>query len=637
MSYSSNSLKMLTEKEAVRLRPNMYLGTTDVRGLHHLFSEILDNACDEALNGHAQEIQVTLSDDCLSIEVQDNGRGIPVDLNAETGMRGIEMVFLKFHAGGKFDRNNYDASGGLHGVGASVVNYLSEYLTATVYGKTTVTTFRTVDGDVVELVDRPRTAGDAAKGTHVAFKPLYTIFDHDRLEHARIRTAVKNKAHILAGVKFVLRHRGEEEVFYYKDGLKALFPEICMNDGVPLDRVIDTTLDLEKTQDNLTLQLILSYARVRDMRCASFVNMIPTYDGGSHENGMVLGILQALKQYDETLQGKKSPLQQEDVKGGLRCVMSLTIRGEISFEGNLKAKLYAPEYQGAVQKLVHRALEQFLASNPSRAKMLLDYAYETRQLRLHQKKQEITPVKKKEARVILPGKLADCLSDNREDRELFLVEGDSAGGSAKQARNRHTQAVLPLRGKILNTDRIRAEDLLGNKEIEALVESLGCGIGKKFDAQNLRYERIILLMDADSDGGHIVSLLLTLFYRHMPELLKRGHVYIAQPPLFSVAINGGKEKFWAMNTGERDSLVRKYQKKGPEVSRFKGLGEMRASDLKETTMDPDTRSLILVEWPQDEEHCEKIFTQLMGKKAEGRLEKIQEHLAATQLEADILA
>ena len=632
MSYSSNNLKMLTEKEAVRLRPNMYLGTTDVRGLHHLVSEILDNACDEALNGHANEIFVHLHDDDETIEIRDNGRGIPVDKNTETGMRGIEMVFLKFHAGGKFDRNNYDASGGLHGVGASVVNYLSEYLTATVYGKEVITTFKTVDGDVTEITDRARAKGDDPKGTSVTFKPLFRIFNHPKLEYDRIRTALKNKAHILAGVKFVFRYKGKDEVFYFKDGLKALFPEICTQEGVLLDRVIDTTLDLEKTQDNLTLQMILTYARARDMRCASFVNMIPTYEGGSHENGMLLGLLQALRQYDEILQGKKSPLQQEDIKGGLRCVMSLTIRGEISFEGNLKAKLYAPEYQGSIQKIVHRSLEQFLTSNPTRAKTLLDYVYENRQLRLHQKKQEVITTKKKDARVILPGKLAECLSDVREERELFLVEGDSAGGSAKQARNRQAQAVLPLRGKILNTDRIRAEDLLANKEIEALVESLGCGIGKKFNLDNLRYERVILLMDADSDGGHIVSLLLTFFYRHMPDLIKGGHVFIAQPPLFSVIV--GKEKFWAMNNGERDSLVKKHQKKNPEVSRFKGLGEMRASDLKETTMDLDTRNLIPVEWASDEELCERVFTQLMGRKAEGRLEKIQEHLAATLLETD---
>jgi DNA gyrase/topoisomerase IV subunit B len=614
-AYTSDDIKHLSEREAVRLRPHMYIGSTDRRGLHHVVAEILDNACDEALNKHANVITVDVSSDGGYVSIEDNGRGIPSEPNKE-GVRGVELVFTKLHAGGKFgDSSAYGSSGGLHGVGASLANFLSTRLEVDIWRSGMHTRFITVDGEFESVEDHP--SQDKKRGTKVTFYPLFSRFECDRLEYEDIKTMIENKAYLLSGVKFILMRGGSNpHVIYFEDGMRALY-DLC-KDG--LDQVHQPELILDQEYEGFQVKARIGWVYSREYDRKTFVNMIPTQDGGTHEQACLSGLLTACRALE---QGKKPVLSLEDVRGGLRLVLSLTAP-KIAFEGNLKAKLYTPEYLSPLTRVFQRHVEQYFVDYPQQAKILLEFMLETRRLRLHQKAQKDTSSRKSPV-LNLPAKLADCLHADPVKRELILVEGDSAGGNAKQGRDRHTQAILPLRGKILNTERMSAEDILKNKEIQAIVDSLGCGIGKNYVYEHVRYHKIILLMDADSDGGHILSLILTFFYRHLPDLIKRGHVFIAQPPLFAVSYKN--EKFWALTIEDRDRLLKTYPK--AEVSRFKGLGEMRAQDLKATTLDAASRQIIPVAWPANTDEvkeCDDIFEALMGKHASLRSDAIAAYM-----------
>ena len=636
-TYNAESITVLEGLEAVRRRPGMYIGGVDKAGLHHLLWEIVDNAVDEVMNGHASRIVVTLEADGKTMSVADNGRGIPVDVHPKTGKSALEVIFTTLHAGGKFDNDAYKVAGGLHGVGASVVNALSKSLEAQVRrdGVTYVQRYRR--GKPVGPVEPTEAA--RGTGTTVRFTPDPEVFLDAEYDEKLVAERLDVKTYLNKGlaIQFVdLKHKTSAE--FRHDGGVADFLD-AMNKARGDHRVAPApfVLEREDPDDGLRCHLALAWTEATEEDVRSFVNTIPTRDGGTHEQGMRDAVKAAVLRYMDAhdLVKKGVEVKGEDVREGLTAVLSVCVR-EPQFQGQTKGRLNNPEIKGLVESMVRPRLEDFLFKNKSVGDAIAQRVIQAAKAR-EASRAAATQVRRKTAvgnRLNLPGKLADCDASNPDDSELFVVEGDSAGGSAKQGRDRDTQAILPLRGKVLNAEQAGKAKVLDNKELTDLASALGCGMDDQFDPGRLRYGKVILLTDADSDGHHIATLLLTFFYRHMPGLLEDGRVYLACPPLYKVT--WGKETHWAADDASRDRILARLPKNAkPNVTRFKGLGEMPAALLYETTLDPARRRLLRVTVPDDDRpYTERTVTDLMGKEPEARFKFIMEE-AYTAKDIDI--
>jgi DNA gyrase subunit B len=636
-SYNADSITVLEGLEAVRRRPGMYIGGVDKSGLHHLLWEIVDNSVDEVMNGHASRIVVTLEKDGKTISVSDNGRGIPVDIHPKTGKSALEVIFTTLHAGGKFDADAYKVAGGLHGVGASVVNALSKSLIASVRrdGMTYIQKYRR--GKPLGPVEK----GEPARGTGttVTFTADPEIFHEIDYDEKLIAERLEVKTYLNKGlvIQFVdEKHRTSVE--FRHDGGVADFL-VAMNAAREDRRVgaIPFVLEREDLDEGLRCHLALSWTEATDEDVRSFVNTIPTRDGGTHEQGMRDAVKAAVLRFMDAhdLIKKGVEIKGEDIREGITAVLSVCVR-EPQFQGQTKGRLNNPEVKGLVESMVRPRLEDFLLKNKSVGDAIAQRVISAAKAR-EASRAAASQVRRKTAisnRLNLPGKLHDCDSANPEESELFIVEGDSAGGSAKQGRDRDIQAILPLRGKVLNAEQAGKAKVLDNKELTDLVSALGCGMDDQFDAGRLRYGKIILLTDADSDGHHIGTLLLTFFYRHLPTLLEDGRVYLACPPLYKIV--WGKETHWAADDASRDKILGKLPKNAkPNITRFKGLGEMPAQLLFETTLDPARRRLLRVVVPDDDRpYTERTVTDLMGKEPEARFNFIMQE-AYTAKDIDI--
>jgi DNA gyrase subunit B len=600
----------------------MYIGGVGASGLHHLVWEILDNAIDEAMNGYASNITLTLHKDGSSVTVADDGRGIPVDVHPKTKKSALEVIFTMLHAGGKFDAGSYKTAGGLHGVGASVVNALSRELTATVRR----------DGQQWEMSFRQgKPAGSLKKhgsargsGTTVFFRPDPTVFPKVEFDPAIIRERLEVSSYLHRGVKVVFDDEtsGSRQVFQHEEGLADYLRKIGNERAAR--PVHETPFSLDR-DNGLKLELVLQWTESTDEHLRSYVNGIPTGSGGTHENGFRAGLGKAVRNYIEThgLTPKGVTLTAEDIREGIIAVLSVFIQ-EPQFQGQTKDRLNNPEVLSAIDGLVRPALEHWLNHNQSMAEAIVARIILAARAREASRAAQADVVRKgpTAGRVNLPGKLSDCTHPGSVTSELFIVEGDSAGGSAKQGRDRARQAILPLRGKVLNTEGISTAKVLENKELADLVTALGCGVGKSFDLGRLRYGKVIILADADSDGHHIATLLLTFIYRHLPQLMSAGRVYLAQPPLYRIDM--GKETFWALDEAQKEQILKqKPGRAAPEITRFKGLGEMMPKVLWETTLNPRTRRLLRVE-VSDHLTTDRVINELMGKDASARFRFIMD-------------
>ena len=623
--YGADQIQILEGLEAVRKRPGMYIGSTSARGLHHLVYEIVDNSVDEALAGYCKNIDVTINPD-NSITVIDDGRGIPVGINHKSGLPAVEVVFTVLHAGGKFGGGGYKVSGGLHGVGASVVNALSNWLEVRVYHDGKVYFQRYERGKTMNKLEVIDTCPIEKTGTEVRFLPDDTMFEETVYDYDVLKTRLRETAFLTKGLRIVLRDLRTdpvvEKAFHYEGGIKefvsylnksktALYPDIIYCEG---------------ERDGVLVEVAMQHNDSYQENTYGFVNNITTPEGGTHIVGFRNALTKTFNEYaraNKLLKDSEPNLTGEDIREGMTAIVSIKIE-EPQFEGQTKQKLGNSEARGAVDNIVSTQLELFLEQNPAVAKTIVEKSLLSQRAReAARKARDLTRRKSALDGMSLPGKLADCTDKDPKNCEIFLVEGDSAGGSAKSARSRATQAILPLRGKILNVEKARLDKIYANAEIKAMITAFGTGIHDDFDITKLRYDKIIIMTDSDVDGAHIDTLMLTFLYRFMPELIKQGHVYLAQPPLFKIEKN--KKVWYAYDDDQMNQILNEIGRGDNKIQRYKGLGEMDAEQLWETTMDPERRVLRRVVF--DEEYSSEIdltFNTLMGDKVEPRRDFIEE-------------
>ena len=623
--YNADQIQILEGLEAVRKRPGMYIGSTSSRGLHHLVYEIVDNAVDEALAGYCDTIDVQINAD-NSITVIDDGRGIPVDIQKKAGLPAVEVVFTILHAGGKFGGGGYKVSGGLHGVGASVVNALSEWLEVEVYHGGKVYKQRYERGKTMYPLKIVGDCPTDKHGTKVTFLPDKEIFEETVFDYNTLKQRFREMAFLTKGLKIQLRDLREEEVhehtFHYEGGIKE-FVTYLNKSKTPL---YDQIIYCEGMKDNVYVEVAMQHNDSYNETTYGFVNNITTPEGGTHIAGFRSALTKTFNDYakkNKILKDSDANLAGEDIREGLSAIISIKI-SEPQFEGQTKQKLGNSEARGAVESVVTEQLTYFLEQNPAIAKIICEKAVVAQRARdAARKARDLTRRKTALEGSALPGKLADCSDKDPKNCEIYIVEGDSAGGSAKTARNRATQAILPLRGKILNVEKSRLDKILVNNEIKAMITAFGTGIGDDFDISKLRYDKIVIMTDADVDGAHIATLMLTFLYRFMPELIRQGHVYLAQPPLYKVEKN--KMIRYAYDDNELNEILTEIGRDGNnKIQRYKGLGEMDAEQLWDTTMDPEKRILLRVNIGDNSEaEIDLTFNTLMGDKVEPRREFIE--------------
>ena len=618
--YNVEQIQILKDLEAVRLRPGMYIGSTGPRGLHHLVYEIVDNSIDEAMAGYCDEIEVIIYED-NSISVTDNGRGIPVDIHPETGKSAVETVLTMLHAGGKFGGSGYKVSGGLHGVGASVVNALSEWLEVEVKCDEKIYHQKFERGKAVtELKVEGKGKGT---GTKISFKPDALIFDELEYSFETLCHRLRELSFLNKGLKIILKDQRTNEVkeFYHEGGLIDFVRYLNKNKDILHQKPIYINMNKDDTQFEVSLQYNDSYVE----NLYSYANNIHTTEGGTHEAGFKASLTRVVNDYarkNNLLKDNEDNLSGEDIREGMTAIISVKIK-EPQFEGQTKTKLGNSEIRGLTENIVTEGLSTFLEENPAVARKIVEKAINAARAReAARKARELTRRKSVLETTTLPGKLADCSIKDPAMCELYLVEGDSAGGSAKQGRDRRFQAILPLRGKILNVEKARLDRILGNEEIRSMIMAIGAGIGDDFDLTKARYHKTVIMTDADVDGSHIRTLLLTFFYRYMPRLVEAGYIYIAQPPLYK--IKKGKEEIYFYSDEDLAKETANLSKNSYSIQRYKGLGEMNPEQLWETTMNPEGRTILRVS-VEDAMAADEIFTILMGDKVEPRREFIHNH------------
>ncbi len=642
-TYDASHITVLEGLQPVRERPAMYIGSTDTRGLHHLVYEVVDNAIDEALGGYCDRIVVTLKSDG-SCTIEDNGRGIPVDRMSQYDKSALEVVLTVLHAGGKFDKNSYQVSGGLHGVGVSVVNALSSWLTVSVYREGSVHEMAFERGEVTTpLSTRKETEAEMKRrfvarygtevpydprkltGTRIVFHPDPSIFETVDFDYDVLDYRLRELAFLNSGITILIRDErtGDEATYCYEGGIREFVSHLTSGKDVLHDDIV--YLESEDVANKVEVGVALQYTRTFADTVLTFVNSVNTREGGTHLEGFRSALTRAMNtaaKKNNLLKGISTPLRGDDVREGLNAVISLKIANP-QFEGQTKTRLGNSNVRGIVDSLVYQSLSEYFEENPRTLAAIVEKAVMASRAReAARKARELARRKSVLESAGLPGKLADCSEKNPEKCEIYIVEGDSAGGSAKQGRSRIFQAILPLRGKILNVEKANPHKILKNAEIQALISAIGTGVGEDFDAERARYHHVILMTDADVDGAHIRTLLLTFFYRYMPGLIERGYVYIAQPPLYRVA--KGKQERYAFTEEEMREYQKEFGEKGVSIQRYKGLGEMNAQQLWDTTMAPETRVLKQVN-VEDASYANEIFEKLMGDDVKARYDFIRRH------------